>query len=385
LRPDRVPPTEMGVGTHIRRNTARATMTQVSADATQTPLVPALADDPRAQRPRLRGRARRSPGYRRLSLYTRVVLMNSAVLLTAAALLALSPATVSFPLGLQEAIVLGLGLAVIVFANVYLLRISFRPLARLVELMQTIDLLRPGQRLEISGGIEVRQVISTFNKMLDGLERERQESNRRTITAQEAASRRIGNELHDEIGQRLTGVLLQLQRSLEPGQPEISRTHVLEAQELVRSTLDEIGRIAWQLRPGILDDLGLRKALAALTEDLGERTSASIDLHIAETISSLGSECDLAIYRIAQESLTNALRHGHPRRVELELTTHNNGGVRLRVRDDGQGLPASHPEGAGLRGMRERALLVGAELTINSEPGDGVCILLDVPRPQEAV
>lgn len=360
-------------------------MTQVSADATQAPLLPALADDPSMQRLRLRGRARRNPGYRRLSLYTRVVLMNSAVLLTGAALLALTPATVSFPLGLQEAIVLGLGLAVIVFANVYLLRISFRPLACLVELMQTIDLLRPGQRLEISGGIEVRHVISTFNKMLDGLERERQESNRRTITAREAASRRIGHELHDEIGQRLTGVLLHLQRSLEPGQPEITRTHVLEAQELVRSTLDEIGRIAWQLRPGILDDLGLGKALAALTEDLGERTSgASIDLHATEPTPSLGSECDLAIYRIAQESLTNALRHGHPRRVELELTAHNEG-VRLQVRDDGDGLPLTHAEGAGMRGMRERALLIGAELEIDSQPGEGVRVLLDVPRPQEAV
>jgi two-component system sensor histidine kinase UhpB len=370
--------------THVQGDGASGTMKPVSGSAAQTSSAASAAvGSSHGRRLRQRGAERRGLGYRRLSLYTRVVAINSAILLTAAALLALTPVTVSFPLGLQEATVLGLGVAVIVIANVYLLRISFRPLARLVELMQTVDVLRPGQRLEVSGGVEVRQVIGTFNEMLDGLERERQESNRRAIRARETESRRIGQELHDEIGQRLTGVLLQLQRALEPDQGEVRRAQVLEAQELVRSTLDEIGRIAWQLRPGILDDLGLVEALTALKDDLDERTDARIELRVSEPIPRLGGDGDLAVYRIAQESLTNALRHGHARRIELALAAHDDG-VRLRVRDDGRGLPLAHSEGAGMRGMRERALVVGGNLRIDSEPGEGVSVVLEAPCAQQS-
>jgi two-component system, NarL family, sensor histidine kinase UhpB len=376
----------MQAGTHGEDATRRANIEPVNGSAASEPLAAARAAG--TPPPRRAGRrpwhGRREPGYRRLSLYTRVVLINALVLAVAAGLLVLTPATVSFPVGVQEAIVLVLGLAAIVIANAYLLRISFKPLARLVELMRTIDLLQPGQRLEVSGGAEVRQVIGTFNAMLAGLERERQESNRRAITAREAESRRIGQELHDEIGQRLTGVLLQLQRALEPARSERTQAHLVEAQELVRSTIDEVGKIAWQLRPGILDDLGLVKAITALKDDLEERTDTSIELRVKGTISSLGSDRDLAIYRIAQESLTNALRHAHAARVELELARHN-GGVRLRVTDHGRGLPASHAEGPGIRGMRERALLAGADLRIESEAGEGVSVTLDVPPPPEGL
>jgi two-component system sensor histidine kinase UhpB len=354
----------------------------VSAAPGREPPPEGAAGDVRPRPRFLRGRLRRErPGYRRLSLQTRVVLINAGVLVAAAALLALTPATVSFPLAAREGIVLGLGLVAIAVANVFLLRVSFRPLERLVARMKTVDLLQPGQRLELSGGVEVRQLIGTFNEMLDNLERERQESNRRALTAREAEARRIGHELHDEIGQRLTGVLLQLKRALESdGGP--TRAELVEAQELVRSTLDEVGQIAWRLRPGILDDLGLVRALVALRDDLAERADAELELRIADPIPSLGGDCDLTIYRIAQESVTNALRHSHAGRIRVELTARD-GGVRLDVSDNGRGLAYGAVEGAGIRGMRERALLVGAALRIESEPGEGVSVTLDVPRPKE--
>ena len=222
---------------------------------------------------------RPEPGYRRLSLYTRVVLINSAVLGTAFALLALTPATVSFPLAVREAFLLGLGVTVIVVANSFLIKVSFRPLVRLVQLMRQVDLLQPGQRLHMSGGPEVRQVTRTFNEMVERLERERRESNHRAITAREAERRRIGQELHDEIGQRLTGLLLQLGRTLR-NVPAEERAELLQAQELARATLDEVGRLAWQLRPGILDDLGLVEALRALVSDLGVPGSPLVELHL---------------------------------------------------------------------------------------------------------
>lgn len=325
---------------------------------------------------RLRALVRPEPGYRRLSLYTRVVLINSAVLGTAFAVLALTPATISFPLALREAFVLGLGLLVIVVANTFLIKVSFRPLTRLVQLMRQVDLLQPGQRLEASGGPEVRQVIGTFNEMIDRLERERQESNNRTITAREAERRRIGQELHDEIGQRLTGLLLQLGRTLRNVPPE-QRAELVATRDLARSTLDEVGRLAWQLRPGILDDLGLAEALRALVGDLDGPGDAVVKLRLEQPIPPLDADAELALYRIAQEAATNALRHAGAGRVDVTFTTRD-GLVLLEVSDDGAGLEGTE-EGPGLRGMRERALLVGAKLTIESRPGAGTTVSLALP------
>ena len=325
----------------------------------------------------LRALLRPEPGYRRLSLYTRVVLINSAVLGTALILLALTPATVSFPLALREAIVLALGLVVIVVANTFLIKVSFRPLARLVRLMREVDLLQPGQRVRTSGGPEVRQLIRTFNEMVERLERERLESNYRTISAREVERRRIAQELHDEIGQRLTGLLLQLGRALQDLPPE-RRAELLQTQELARSTLDEVGRLAWQLRPGILDDLGLAKALEALASDLDQLGGAQVRLHLRQPLPPLDANAELAVYRIAQEATTNAVRHARATEVAVTLTTCDPV-VILEVRDDGEGLDGTE-EGPGLRGMRERALFVRGALTIESRPGAGTTVMLKIPR-----
>ena len=330
-------------------------------------------------RARLRRLVRPEPGYRRLSLYARVVLTNAAVLATATLALAFTPARVPYPSAVREAFVLGVGLSVIVIANALLLRVSFRPLARLLHAMRTIDLLQPGSRLQTSGGTEVREVIRGFNQMLDRLERERQESNRRGITAREMERRRIGQELHDEIGQRLTGVLLQLQRTIAQA-PFDAREELLQVQELARSTLDEIGRIAWQLRPGILDDLGLVAALEALLQGVPSGVGPQMRLQIDRPIPRLDPEAELVVYRVAQEALTNALRHGQASRILVELDARN-GGIRLAVSDDGRGLDPAHVEGAGMRGMRERALLIGARLQIAQPPNGGVRIELDVLDP----
>ncbi len=324
---------------------------------------------------------RPEPGYRRLSLFTRVILVNAAVLVTATLVFAVSPATVSFPLAVREALVLALGLLAIVIANTFLLRLTFRPLGRLVRLMSSIDLLQPGQRLELSGGVEVRRVISTFNEMLERLERERRESNRRTLTAREGERRRIGQELHDEIGQRLTGLLLQLGRTLRDA-PEETRSELLAAQDLARSTLDEVGRLAWQLRPGILDDLGLVDALRALVEELDDRDGVRVFMRAGGSVPPLGAEADLVVYRIAQESITNALRHADAHQVELELGRRD-GAVTLTVSDDGRGIDGAD-EGPGIRGMRERALLLGASLRLRSDPGQGLIVSLELPLQQES-
>src|SRR5947209_1927651 len=189
-------------------------------------------------------------GFSRLPLFWRVFAINAALLVVATLLLALTPVTIHAPIALVEGLDLVVGLAVMLAANLILLRPAFAPLDRLVRRMRTVDLLRPGQRLAEGGGVEVTELVRTFNEMLDRLEAERRESGRRALAAQEAERLRIALGLHDEVGQVLTGVLLQLD-SLAGAQPELEET-----KQAVRQALEEVRRIAQELRREILDQLG---------------------------------------------------------------------------------------------------------------------------------
>jgi two-component system sensor histidine kinase UhpB len=322
----------------------------------------------------------RSPAraYRGLSLYARVVIVNASVLLVPTMILSLTPAYVPFPDSVSDVFALVVGLLVVIAANALLLRPAFAPLAGLADAMREIDLLRPGARLRASGGAEITQVIATFNEMLDRLEQERFESNRRTHLALEAERRRIGHELHDEIGQRLTGILLELQRTLDHDCLPATRTELAHVQELTRGILEDVGRIAWLMRPGILDDLGISKALEALIDGVAETAPASVSLSVEPLLPECGPDVEIVLYRLAQEGLTNALRHSQASEISLTLARHAGGGVTLEVTDNGSGLDPAADEGPGLRGMRERALSIGAALSIESRDASGVTVRLVV-------
>src|SRR5918999_3066570 len=142
----------------------------------------------------------------------RIFLVNAAVFALGTAALALSPATVSWPIALTEALVLVAGLTTTLVVNLLLVRRSLAPLERLASLMHRIDLLQPGQRLDATGSAEVHELGAVFNEMLDRLEEERHESGWAAFQGQEMERKRIAQELHDEIGQALTAVMLQLSR-----------------------------------------------------------------------------------------------------------------------------------------------------------------------------
>jgi two-component system sensor histidine kinase UhpB len=371
--------------TSLERLTGESEEMPISSVGTRAPLSgieswPVRAELLRELRPR--AGERRGPGYRRLSLYTRVLLVNVAVLAVASAVLAFTPARVPFPSTLDKVGVLVAGLIVMVVANALLLRVSFGPLGELVRQMRTIDLLMPGQRIPVGGGVEIRTVIEGFNDMLRRLEEERRRSISRTLTVQDEERRRIGQELHDEIGQRLTAILLQLKRASADA-PDAVLPYLHEAQETARATIDEIGRLAWQLRPGILDDLGLVKALDALAQSFEEGTGLPVVRALVPDMLALDPTTELAVYRVAQEALTNAFRHGSPDHVHLKLLTED-GRARLEVEDDGIGLADDLVEDWGIRGMRERAVLVGARFDIGSSPGGGTRVTFDVPLEHEA-
>ena len=145
------------------------------------------------------------------SLYQRVFLLNAAIFVVATLVLVITPATISFPVELTEAIVLVVGLGAILVLNAFALRTAFAPLDRLMRLMREVDPQRPGERLEVAGPPEVRELVVVFNDMLDRLEHERRESGRRALAAQEGERWRVAQELHDDVGQVLTGVLLRLE------------------------------------------------------------------------------------------------------------------------------------------------------------------------------
>lgn len=244
-----------------------------------------------------------------MSLYGRIFLLNAVVLVVAVALL-LGPVTVSTPILLGEALVLLGGLGAMLVANAVLLRIGLAPLARLNRAMATADLLRPDARPAVTGQGEIAGLTATFNTMLDRLEAERATSSGRVLSALEAERRRIARELHDEIGQTLTAVLLQLKHAADRV-PEPVRAELHQAQETTRASLDEIRRIARRLRPGVLEELGLHSAVRALAAEFTS-TRLGVSAHITPGLPALGPAAELVLYRVAQESLTNAARHPAP-------------------------------------------------------------------------
>lgn len=309
-----------------------------------------------------------------LSLYWRIFLLNAAVL-TAAVLLLLGPVTVSTPILLGEALVLIAGLAAMLVANAVLLRIGLAPLARLTRAMATADLLRPGSRTAVTGRGEIAELTDTFNTMLDRLESERAASSGRALSAQEAERRRIAQELHDEVGQTLTAVLLHLKHAADHAPSDV-REELHQVQETTRAGLDEIRRIARRLRPGVLEELGLHSALRALAAEF-TTSRLSVGIHITPGLPRLDPDTELVLYRIAQEGLTNTARHARARHVEMRLCPLPGGRVELLLSDDGRGIGRA-AEGAGLRGMRERALLIGAELAVGAGPRGGTRVRLGV-------
>jgi two-component system sensor histidine kinase UhpB len=311
-------------------------------------------------------------------MFWRLFSMNAAVLVTASVVLALTPLTVSFPLVLWEAVILVAGLSAMLVINVLVTRRALVPLSRLSDLMEHVDLLSPGARIPVyQESTEVVRLSESFNAMLDRLEAERRDTARRVMGAQEAERRRIAQELHDAVGQSLTVALMQLDKAARD-LPRGTGASLAPAQETVRAGIEDTRRIVAQLRPEALDDLGLRSALVTLLQRLSEGMGLAIDRHLDNNLPQLSPDVELVVYRVAQEAVTNAVRHSGASRVEVQLRRTAGGGLRLRVRDDGVGLRGSAGPGGGLRGMRERALMVGAQLSVRSDAGNGVEVCLDV-------
>ena len=314
----------------------------------------------------------------RTTLLTQVLAVN-AFLVGVTALIAVVVARDRLEDATSTEGVLTLALAVMsaVLLNSLLLRVRLDPIGRLVRTMDQIDLLSPGRRHAVpaSAPREVQELSARFNEMLVRIEEERRHAGRAVLRAQEQERSRIAQDLHDEVNQALTAILLRLEATISDASPAL-RAELQETKQLATQAMEELLHLARQLRPTALDDHGLIAALASQVDDFGHRTGIEARFHRHGPVPALSDEEQLVIYRVTQESLNNIAQHSGARHVDVELSFV--GRTVLRVRDDGHGFKTNGNGRArlGVSGMRERALLVGGHLTIFSEPGDGTTIEL---------
>lgn len=294
---------------------------------------------------------------RYIPLFWRLFIPNATVLTAAALVLHLQPANGRIP-------AIGGGVAMMLVVNLVLMRRAVTPLERLADLMRRVDPLRPGERIPAPRAeSEVSVLTETFNEMLDRLEAERRESLRRALSEREAERRRVAGELHDEIGQDLTALALQLDR-LHKRAPDDLRSEVVDVRDSVLASIDDLRGVVRTLRPEGLDALGLPAALTSLTARLTEQTGIRIVRELQRDLPDLDDDRKLVVYRVAQESVTNAIRHAGAACIAITLTARDEM-VELTVHDDGIGIDEPGPgTDGGIRSMRERALSVGGRLVV---------------------
>ncbi len=262
-------------------------------------------------------------------------------------------------------------------------RHRFAPLEGLIEEMEKVDLSRPGPVLPNSiDGVgetkEVERIELAFLRMMRRLEAERRRAGSAALRAQEQERARVARDLHDEVNQSLTGLLLRLEAARESAPPELE-LELARTKALANQAMRELLSLARQLRPTALDDLGLVAAIAGQVDQIDQ---AGIEAKLREDgrFSDLDDDVQLVIYRVAQEALSNAARHSDATQVEVRLSR-SESHVELTVADNGRGFAFEESEsGLGIAGMRERALLVGGDLTIESRPGHGTTVRLTAPE-----
>jgi two-component system sensor histidine kinase UhpB len=319
------------------------------------------------------------------SLLTQILVVN-LVLVAATVLLAAIAvdANVSHVVRGREAIVLGLALLATMLANWLVLRRRFQPLDELISAMEKIDLAAPSGRFPASlrsDSSEVRRLEVSFERMIARVEAQRREAGRVAIQAQERERRRIAQDLHDEVNQALTAVSLRLQASIERAPPDLRR-ELTETKRLASQAMEELLALARQLRPAVLDDHGLLPALHSQVRDFAEQTGINASFNTRGPMPKLTPEQQLVIYRVTQEGLSNVAQHADARKVDVELSFI--GRTVLRISDDGHGFSrtsgATRNGGLGLSGMRERALLIGGQLSLWSGEGQGTRVELMIER-----
>jgi two-component system sensor histidine kinase UhpB len=279
---------------------------------------------------------------------------------------------------------IAISIVLLLVVNMILLRRQFSPLETLIARLEEIDPAQPTAQFVIPRTTveEVERLAITFRRLLRRIEDERRRSGRLVLRAQEDERRRLARDLHDEVNQALTAILLRLQ-ALSEDAPEALAPQIVELKSLVNQAMEELLRLARQLRPASLDDLGLIAAIEGQLARFSEQTGIQAVLHSEGAPEAITEDQQTVIYRVVQEALSNTAQHSGATFVDFELRVFPSHGVELRVRDNGQGFDSrvqTESGRLGLSGMAERARLVGGELTVTSAPGTGTRVRLYIPQ-----
>jgi two-component system sensor histidine kinase UhpB len=265
-----------------------------------------------------------------------------------------------------------------VLVNGLVLRRRFEPLGLVIDAMEAVDFTHgsPRPSLRAPDSAEVARLQHAFDRMLRRLEAESSRTATAVQQAQEAERARLARDLHDEANQALTGVLLRLEATMHRA-PAALRDELRETQAVATQAMGELLRLARELRPAALDDLGLDAALRTKLDEFSRRCGVRSELELAPgSLDALDPDEQLVVYRVVQEGLSNAARHAGASAVSVRLARDGAATV-VRIADDGMGFdPARPAAGLGLAGMRERAALAGGSLAIDSAPGHGTTVEL---------
>jgi two-component system, NarL family, sensor histidine kinase UhpB len=322
---------------------------------------------------------RKSP--RRDSLMGQVLAVN--VLLVTATLFAASVVSgldVTIHDQRRQFLVLALAVLLSLLVNIGVLRRRFYPLERLIEGVEGIDPAHPSrfEPDEGRGVEEIERLSRSFRRLLERIEAERRRAGRLVLRAQEEERKRVARDLHDEVNQALTAILVRIEALGQAAPPSLAG-ELAEVKALAGRAMNELQQLARQLRPAALDDHGLVAAVEAQVRRFAEQAGVDARLTTSGNPGALPSDGQLVAYRVAQEALANVARHSGAGRVEVELAADGQG-LELRVSDDGRGFdPVRVADGLGLEGMAERARLVGGEVAVTSAPGRGTSVALRVP------
>jgi signal transduction histidine kinase len=248
----------------------------------------------------------------------------------------------------------------------------------------TLSLQEKNRLLETSGQVERDRLFEAISQQREQL----RALNQNLTQVQEAERRQLARELHDEMGQALTAISINLATILQE-QSAICTPSLFdrlnEAKTLADRTLEQIRELSFNLRPAMLDDLGLVSALSWYIKRCAQRTNLDVKLEVSGLQERLPAEVETALYRIIQEALTNVTRHAQASAVRIRLHREE-AAILAQVEDDGQGFDVAQvlnhqwPElGVGLLGMQERLTLLGGTFTISAAPGQGTCLALEIP------
>lgn len=333
---------------------------------------------------------RLAAGWRRfgnLTTFEQVIAANSIIILvnTLAAFLVTHASLEIYHFLIDTLFVLLATLAAIAM-NALFLRQAFRPLFAILTTIRAIEAGDTTRRAPVSSGApDAATIALAFNAMLNRLEAQQHARLREIAQAQEDERRRLALELHDDTGQTLTALMLRLEALREDleSQPDPPATLIAQIEtpmHLAQRALTSVQDFSRQLRPAVLDDLGLAAALRWLADEMGRGAGLAITAQIdAPPRLSLPPLVETVLFRIAQEAVANAARHSGGQHVALRLTLAGPT-LTLQIADDGRGFAADQTrQSVGLAGMRERIQMIGGRLTIRAEPGRGTTIAAEVP------